>query len=204
MNNLKELLQDADPLRNEPAGSSEHRDAQRMAVLAAASRANRREEATPQSKVRLFAFLAVAVIVVLFLGERVWSPLILEAHAAVRFEMRLAEDRRAAGLREAKIAGKDHPIYLHAEVIANNADIAAAHIVPDGNFYDVDIEFKTSGATRMRAATASHIGRPVAFLIDGQVIMAPVVVAPIGSYAEITGNFTKREAERIVKGIIGK
>lgn len=96
------------------------------------------------------------------------------------------------------------PIYLHAEVIANNADIAAAHIVPDGNFYDVDIEFKTSGATRMRAATASHIGRPVAFLIDGQVIMAPVVVAPVGSYAEITGNFTKREAERVVKGIIGK
>ena len=204
MTNVKELLWNADPLRNEPAVSPQHRDAQRMAVLAAASIAKRPENATRKSSVRLFAFLAVAVIVVLFVGERVWSPRVLDVHAAVRFEMRLAEDRPAPGLREVKIAGRDHPIYLHAEVVANNADIAAAHVVPDGSFYGVDIEFKASGAKRMRVATSSHIGKPVAFLIDGRVIMAPVVAGPIDDYAQITGNFTKGEAERIVKGIIGR
>lgn len=203
MTNLKELLQNADPWRSEPVVFSRRRDAQRMAVLAAIAIAKRPEEATRKSSLRLFAFFAAAVLVVLFLGQRVWSPRILDVHAAVRFEMRLAEDRPAPGLREVKIAGRDLPIYLHAEVIANNADIAAAHVVPDGNFYGVSIDFKASGAKRMRGATASHIGKPIAFLIDGRVVMAPVVAGPIDDHAEITGDFTESEAERIVKGIIG-
>lgn len=204
MTNVKELLRSADPLRSEPGLSLQHRNVQRAALLAAASIAKPSEKATRKSSVRLFAFLAAAVIVVLFLGERVWSPRILDVHAAVRFEMRLAEDRPAPGLREVKIAGKGQPIYLHTEVLASNADIASARVVPDGNFYDVSIGFKTSAAKRMRAATASHIGRPVAFLIDGRVTMAPVLAGTIADDAQITGNFTKREAERIVKGIIGR
>lgn len=204
MTNVKELLRTADPLRHEPVVSLQHRAAQRTAMLAAASSANRGEEAAPKSTLRLFVFLVAAVIIVLFLSERVWSPRILGVHAAVRFEMRFVEDRPAPGLREVKIAGKDHPIYLHAEVIANNADIASAHVVPDGAFYGVEIEFKASGAKRMRMATASHIGKPVAFLIDGRVIMAPVLVGRIGDGAQITGNFSEGEAERIVNGIVGK
>lgn len=204
MTSVKELLRDADPLRSEPVVPSQRRDAQRTAVLAAASLTKRPEEATRRSSVRLFALLAAAVIVVLFLGERVWSPRILSVRAAVRFEMRLAEDRPAPGLREVKIPGRDHPIYLHADVLANNADIAAARVVPDGSFYDVDIDFKASAAKRMRVATASHIGKPVAFLIDGRVIMAPVLTGRIDDHAQIDGNFTNGEAERIVKGIIGR
>lgn len=204
MNNVKELLRDADPLRIEPAVSSQHRDAQRMAMLAAALIAKRPQEATRKSTVRLLAFLAAAVVVVLVFGERVWSPRILDVHAAVRFEMRLAEDGPGPGLREVRIAGRDYPIYLHAEVVANNADIAAARVAADGNFYDVDIKFRTPAAKRMRVATANHIGKPVAFIIDGRVVMAAVIAGPIGGYAKITGNFTKGEAERIVKGIIGR
>jgi preprotein translocase subunit SecD len=53
----------------------------------------------------------------------------------------------------------------------------------------------------MRAATGGHIGKPVAILLDGQMVMAPVVKASLGASAEITGNFTKAQAERIVEGI---
>ena len=53
----------------------------------------------------------------------------------------------------------------------------------------------------MRAATANHIGKHVAILLDGQVVMAPVIRSPIGAAAEITGNYTKSQAERIVRGI---
>jgi preprotein translocase subunit SecD len=41
----------------------------------------------------------------------------------------------------------------------------------------------------------------VAILIDGQVVMAPVVRASLGASATITGNFTRAQAERIVNGI---
>jgi preprotein translocase subunit SecD len=56
----------------------------------------------------------------------------------------------------------------------------------------------------MRVATGKHIGRPIAFLLDGQVMIAPVLREPIDTSAEIDGNFTKANADRIVAGVIGK
>jgi SecD/SecF fusion protein len=53
----------------------------------------------------------------------------------------------------------------------------------------------------MRKASGNHIGKPVAIIIDGRVVMAPVVRSPIGDSALVTGHFTKAEAERIVHGI---
>jgi preprotein translocase subunit SecD len=41
----------------------------------------------------------------------------------------------------------------------------------------------------------------MAVLIDGAVVMAPVVRSPITDSAVITGNFTQAEAERIADGI---
>jgi preprotein translocase subunit SecD len=53
----------------------------------------------------------------------------------------------------------------------------------------------------MREATADHNGRPLAILIDGTVVAAPVVRGPISTSAVITGRYSDAEAERIVEGI---
>jgi preprotein translocase subunit SecD len=53
----------------------------------------------------------------------------------------------------------------------------------------------------MRRATAMHLGRPVAILIDGRVVMAPLVRSPVSESAVITGDFTRAEAERIADGM---
>jgi preprotein translocase subunit SecD len=53
----------------------------------------------------------------------------------------------------------------------------------------------------MRKATAGHIGGPMAILIDGDVVMAPTLRAPISSSGLISGDFTRREAERIANGM---
>jgi preprotein translocase subunit SecD len=45
------------------------------------------------------------------------------------------------------------------------------------------------------------VGRPVAILIDGEVVMTPVVRSAIGNSATITGNYTRAEAERIASGM---
>jgi len=204
MNNIKELLQDADPLRDEPVPSSECRDAQRRRVLAAVSTALRSEKAMPGPTVRSFAILAAVALAVLFLGEGLWSPLVRDVHAAVRFEVRLAEDQPAPGLREARVVRTDRSVYLHDEVVVTNADIARARLIRAGSVYNVGVEFNASGAEKMRVASGRHIGKPIAILLDGQVIMAPVLRSPIENSAQITGNFTKAEAERVVTGIIGK
>jgi hypothetical protein len=207
MKNIKELLQYADPLRHESEPSQDQRNAQRRAVLGAASSVRGLEGATlrlRRSTATLFAVFVVIVIVGLFLGERMWSPVIRDVQAAVRFEVRLAEDRPAPGLREAKVSGTDRSIYLHDEVVVTNGDISAARSVRAGSEYTVLVEFDASGAEKMRVATGKHIGKPIAILLDGQVMIAPVLRSPIDTSAEITGNLTQADAERIVKGIIGR
>jgi preprotein translocase subunit SecD len=144
------------------------------------------------------------MIVVLFLAERMSSPLVSNVYAApVRFEVKLAEEKPAAGLLEAKVPGTDRSVYLHAEVIVTNSDISRAYIiqVEHSSQYNVGVEFNPSGTEKIGAATAKHIGQPVAILLDGQVVMAPIVRAQIGESAVITGGFSKTEAEKIVKGI---
>jgi hypothetical protein len=203
MKTIRELLRDADPLQYEPMWPSGDRDLRRQAVLAAASSSYAHPGVRSRSLIPVFVIVALMVIFVSFLGSRMWSPFVSDVQGAVRFEVRLAEDKPAPGLREAKVPGSSGSVYLHNEVIVDNGDIAEARVVQGSSpsQYSVDIKFNASGAEKMRAATENHIGKLVAILLDGQVVMAPVVRSPIGASAVITGNFTKAQAERISNGI---
>ena len=63
------------------------------------------------------------------------------------------------------------------------------------------MKFDPAGATKMRQATTTHVGKPVAILIDGEVVVAPVVRTVISSSAVISGDYSRAEAERIIEGI---
>jgi preprotein translocase subunit SecD len=94
-------------------------------------------------------------------------------------------------------------VYLHEEVIVTNEDVARSRIVPgDGpSHFNIAVEFNAAGTQKMQQATADHVGRPVAVLIDGETVMAPTLRTPISTSALITGDYTRAEAERIVNGI---
>ena len=67
--------------------------------------------------------------------------------------------------------------------------------------FGVAVQFNVAGAQKMRQATAGHVGRPMAILVDGVVVVAPVVRSVIGASAVINGEYTEAEAEKIVNGI---
>ena len=205
MSDIRELLQDADPIRHESSTSLEQRGVQRRLILAAVSSGEGRTEAIPKPRSRAAFFIMVASIVILalFLGGHLWSPIVQDVHAAVRFEVRLAEDGPGPGLREAKVSGTDRSIYLHEEAIVTNGDISEARVIHVDAAYTVGIKFNKAGAKKMREATAKHIGKPVAILLDGQVVMTPVLRSPIDTAAEISDSFTKTEAEKVANGIVG-
>lgn len=203
MTKISDLLRDADPLRYEPT-PSDQQNLRRAAVLAAASGPSAPCGVGSRPRTAVFATVALAVIAIAFLGSRAWSVFVSDLQAAaIRFEVRLAEDKPATGLREAKVSDSNRSIYLHDDVIVTNSDIAVARVAPGPrpSEYIVAIEFNSSGAEKMRAATANHIGKHIAILLDGQVVMAPVLRTLISASARITGNFTRTQAERIVKGI---
>lgn len=203
MKTVRELLQDADPLRDDPRASATDREHIRAAVLAAA-----RTSAAPHGHSfvsRRFAILAVvaAATGAAVMGPRFWSGAATLHAAAVRFEARLAETAPTLDLQPVKI-DPNRTIYLHREAIVTNDDIAAARVVPGnapGQFH-VAVTFTPTGAERMRAATAEHIGRLLALLIDGQVVMAPTIRSVVSAEALLTGNYTQEEADRIANGML--
>jgi SecDF, P1 head subdomain len=202
MPRVDDLLRDADPLRREAAMDERERDHIRHAVRAAAAEttaASRGWFRAPLAVVALAALILVGIFAAGARGPRGSGTL----YAAVRFEVRLAETQPGAGLREVRVPGADRVIYLHDEVVITNDDIehCAAVSGSGASRFDIGVEFNAAGAEKMRRATLDHEGRPMAILIDGEVVMAPVIRSPIGRSAVINGNYSKAEAERIVNGI---
>jgi len=202
MDRLNDLLREADPLRLEPRRPPEERDRHRQTVITAAA-----DAAAPASPARMRAAFLIAVgvmvIAVLTVGSHIWPQRDAVLQAAVRFEVRLAEEAPAAGLQEVRVASANRVIYLHREVIVSNDDVAGSRVV-QGNGPDrfgVNVELNAQGARKMQQATANHIGKPLAILIDGDVVMAPVLRSPISKSALISGDFSKSEAERVANGI---
>ena len=203
MNTVGDILRDADPLRHEPHRLEAERGRLRQAIVATAS-----DVTTPSSaRYRIPAALTAAIVLIVVgmgaFGARIWWQGTATLHAAIRFEVRLAEDQPSPGLREARIAGSDRVVYVHQEIVISNEDIAQSRVIQGDRpaSYHIAMGFNATGAQKMRQATVSHIGRPVAILIDGDVVMAPVLRAPISTSAVISGDYTQAEAERIVNGI---
>jgi preprotein translocase subunit SecD len=202
MKDVFELLREADPLEADSHNLSRTRNEIRRRVVAAglAARTVPAHDLL-RRRVTLAAGGVLAVAVCAFgLLVGVANRGILQA--AVRFEVRLAETQPAPGLIVARIADSDRVIYLHPEAIVTNEDIAYSWVMQDGSdVYAVSVQLLEAGAQRMRQATATHIGRPVAILIDGEVVTTPTVRSAISDSAVISGDYTQAEAQRIADGI---
>jgi hypothetical protein len=200
MKTLPELLREADPIGYEAPRSAEERRRHRERVVHSPWAA----EELQRRRIVTAAVVGLALIGVAG-GFGYWSRVAVEAVAAVRFEVRLAEESPAPGLREAVISGSARRIYLHQETIVTNGDIAQARAIQSAaSTFGVTITFNADGAAKMLRASRDHIGRPVAILVDGDVVLAPVVRGPISTSAIISGSYTKAEAERIAAGIVGR
>lgn len=201
---LKDLLHDADPVRHEAPRLDGERARIRRAMLDVAPVRPRSSGLTRHS-LAAAAALVVAVVVAAAIGYQVWTRGATPVLAAVRFEMRLAEEQPIPGSVAATVAGSGRVIHLHPEIVVNNDDIAHATVVQDGpDRFGVAVQLLPPGAARMRQATAGHLGRPVAILIDGAVVTAPILRSPIDDAAVISGSYTREEAGRIASGIGGQ
>ncbi len=66
----------------------------------------------------------------------------------------------------------------------------------------VSLQFNSEGAKLFEQITGRNIGKPLAIFLDYQLIEAPIVNSAIsGGNAQITGKFTVKEAQTIVKNL---
>lgn len=204
MTMLKDVLGAADPLRREPGPGDDQLARLRQSIVAAAASAVQPSRARRRVPMALLAAFASIVIVTIAASSSTWPFGGSTAHAAVRFEVRLAEEQPAPGLIVARVANSNRLLYLHPQVVVTNADIAFSNVIP-GNTpseqFWIDVRLNAAGADKMSQATANHVGRPVAILIDGEVVSAPTVKSPIGAAAVISGDYSRTDAERIAQGM---
>jgi preprotein translocase subunit SecD len=106
---------------------------------------------------------------------------------------------------EATIDGSSRKIYLQPDPALTNKDIASASKVQEEGKPAVEVRFTDNGTKVLAKLTQAHQGKPVAILLNGKVVLAPLVRDPIlEGKAMITGNFTNEEAVRIAKGLSGQ
>ena len=201
MKTVSDLLREADPLDDDLQRLEERRDQIRRTVIATAS-VVQPVSLVPAPARRVLLTAAAALIGAVIVIGLLVNSYRATVQAAVRFEVRLAEMQPVAGLIVARAEDSGRMIYLHSEMIVTNDDIAQSWVVQDGpDRFGISVELLEAGAQRMRLATAAHLGRPVAILIDGEVVAAPVIRGVISNSAMISGEFTRAEAERIADGI---
>lgn len=203
MTSVNDLLRDGDPWRRERALDDGARARLRAAVVARVERAG----LEPRRRVaRLALVAAVAVLGIGAAGTWAWRAASPVAYAAVRFEVRLAEVAPGVGLREAPVGTEPRVVYLHDGVVVTNDDIVAATVVaaPPGDRFVVALRLSPGGSERLRVATRGHIGRPVALVLDGLVLMAPTVRSEIADVGLLTGDFDRAAADRLARGLLAR
>jgi preprotein translocase subunit SecD len=129
--------------------------------------------------------------------------------ARVIIEFRLAESSPSDDLQEVVLEGTSEKLYLHKEIIISNKDVVAARPIPSftPRSFDIEIEFSDEGAERISRASTENIGKRIAILIDGKVVVAPVLRSSISHKAVLAGSapsFTKEEAEDLARKIVAQ
>jgi hypothetical protein len=198
MKTVGDILRDADPLKHEMMWTPQQRLATENRVLANTHLTTR----LPRRNAMITAGCAVLLLVLAVFVPKFSSSAL---QAAVRFEVRLAETQPAPGLQAVSVPSRSETIYLHPEPILSNPDVASAMaIAGTGSTFSVRVTFNSAGAEKMQRATANHVGKPIAILIDGKVVAAPTIRSAIRNEAQITGDLTRAEAERIAGGMVGQ
>lgn len=89
--------------------------------------------------------------------------------------------------------------YLLGPVILEGTAIEAAQaqLSQTAIGWEIALTFDSEGAATWGAYTASHIGRNVAFVLDGSVVSAPQIQSAIYGETRITGQFTQKEAQEL-------
>ncbi|MFO0800171.1 MAG: hypothetical protein U0804_22110 [Gemmataceae bacterium] len=124
-------------------------------------------------------------------------PGVAQEPPKTRVELRRAEAAPADGRVEAVVAGSAQKVYLHKAAALTGADIASAKVAGEA----VELTFTDAGAKKAARLSEEHPDKPVALVVDGKVLAAPVVRAKLGQTVRLTGSFTADEAAKLVKAV---
>jgi preprotein translocase subunit SecD len=106
-------------------------------------------------------------------------------------------------LTKAVAPGDGKTVFLHAKSVLTDKDVTSVSFARDeSGLVKVTLQIEAEAAKRLAAATKSHIGKPLAILLDDKVITAPVVRSEISASAQISGNFSDADLLRMFSALV--
>lgn len=121
----------------------------------------------------------------------------------MKLELRLARDTPAPGFTAMEDPIKGATIYVGPELVLGNDEVLDARDAEDGNGQlGIELTISEAGSEALRRVTAEHFGQRLAFIIDGKVVLAPMIREAIATRnPRIAGSFTAEEARRIARAL---
>lgn len=98
------------------------------------------------------------------------------------------------------------PFYLAPDVVMDETDFALASARRGrGDVWHVEVILTEDGARLFGEITANNLERRLGMVVDGKLLSAPVIRAPITQgRALISGHITEYEARRIAAGVMAQ
>lgn len=143
---------------------------------------------------RVAAFVAAA-------GFAVALPAPAQDAPKNRVEFRRAETKPGPGLIEETVVGSREKVYLHKAAAITGADVSTARVTGDAGDRAIELTLTDAGAKKAGAVSELHADKPLAVLLDGRVIAAPVIRAKLGGSVLLTGAFSADDAAAFVKAV---
>ncbi|MBD3672404.1 MAG: hypothetical protein HUJ26_02660 [Planctomycetaceae bacterium] len=115
-------------------------------------------------------------------------------------EFRRASFNEKPDWKEVELRGSDRRLFLSALSEITDADVQSMSVDSREEFdsWFVTIELSEKGGEKMLALTKEHVNQPLAILVNGEAIMAPVIKQQIGGRIQISG-LSEKEARSLVK-----
>ena len=108
---------------------------------------------------------------------------------------------------EIKSSEKDvKTIWVKKKVLMNESSIRSAKLELDENAQiNILVEYTEAGSKKFTKITEDLTGKRLAIIINNVCVSSPHIREPIaGGRAQISGQFTKEEAQKLVNGLNGK
>jgi preprotein translocase subunit SecD len=134
-------------------------------------------------------------------GFGVLLPAVAQDTPKHRVEFRRAETKPGPGLTEAVVVGSGDKVYLHKSAELTEVDVATARVSGDAGDRAIELTLTKAGAKKAAALSDAHADKPLAVLLDGRVLAAPVVRAKLGGAVRITGTFSAEDAAAFARAV---
>lgn len=71
---------------------------------------------------------------------------------------------------------------------------ATPHLQPGAVDFTLYVELHQEAGKKMREITKANLGKPLAVIVDSEIVSAPTIMTEIGAHFQVSGQFTEAEA----------